>query len=86
MPEQPAVFTPNKRPISPKYAELVQIKAIEQGYAISQALTLNGNYYGIRVNETVGGHVGNVVLINDAYYYFEPNTEKFYIKKIIDRD
>lgn len=68
------------------YAELVQRKALEQGYAISQALTLNGKYYGIRVNEINNGHVGNIVLIDNAYYYFEPNPEKFYIKKIIDRD
>jgi len=68
------------------YAELVQRKALEQGYAISQALTLNGNYYGTRVNENAGGHVGNIVLIDNTYYYFEPNPEKFYIEKIIERD
>jgi hypothetical protein len=68
------------------YAELVQIKALEQGYTISQALILNGNYYGTRVNDTVGGHAGNIVLIDNACYYFEPNPEKFNIKKIIDRD
>ena len=68
------------------YAEMVQRKALEQGYAISQALTWNGQYYDMKVNNIFSGHVGNIVLIDNAYYYFEPNPEEFFIRKLIERD
>lgn len=68
------------------YARRLQRTALQQGYSISQALALNGTYYGVRITQETTGHVGNIVLINDIYYWVEPNPERFYIRKIVAKD
>lgn len=67
-------------------AARVQFEALKQGYAVAQALVLDGRYYGVRVASAVGGHVGGLVLVGDCYYYFEPNPKEFYVKRIVERD
>lgn len=68
------------------YAGRLQRVALMQGYSISQALVLNGKYYGIRVSDMRDGHIGNLVLIDGIYYYVEPNPRKFKVIKIVERD
>ena len=73
------------------YAEQVRLKALKQAYSISDALTWNGRYYNKRVTDAYTseqpGHVGSLVEIQDTYYYFEPEIDKFNgLVKVIERD
>lgn len=68
------------------YAGRLQRVALEQGYSVSQALVLNGKYYGIRVSGDIGGHTGNLVLIGNTYYYIEPEPSKFKVVELVERD
>lgn len=53
------------------YAEALQIKALEQGYLMSQQLVLNGQVYGHRVSEYTEPHMGNLTTIGSNIYYIE---------------
>jgi hypothetical protein len=73
------------------YAEWVNREALKQSYHISDALTWNGMYYNKRVTNNytsqIPGHVGNLVLIQGAYYYFEPMIKDFNgLIKVAPRD
>lgn len=69
------------------YARKLQTTALKQGYSISQALVWNGKYYrGIKVSNISLGHTGNLVLINNTYYWIEPQPNKFEVIEICRRD
>ena len=68
------------------YASRLQRIALEQGYSVSQALVLDGRYYGIRVSGDRGGHTGSLVLVDSTYYYVEPEPSKFKMVKLVERD
>lgn len=53
------------------YAEALQIKALEQGYLMSQQLVLNGRVYGVKVSEYTEPHMGNLTTIGSNIYYIE---------------
>ena len=53
------------------YAEALQIKALEQGFLMSQQLVLNGRVYGRRVSEYTKPHMGNLTMIGNNIYYIE---------------
>lgn len=53
------------------YAEALQIKALEQGFLMSQQLVLNGQVYGHRVSEYTAPHMGNLTTIGNNIYYIE---------------
>lgn len=68
------------------YAGRLQRVALQQGYPVSQALVLDGRYYGIRVSGERDGHTGNLVLIGNTYYYIEPEPEKFKVVELVEKD
>jgi len=53
------------------YAEDLQIKALEQGFLMSQQLLMNGQIYGIKVSEYTEPHMGNLTVIGNNIYYIE---------------
>lgn len=68
------------------YANRLQRLALQQGYSVSQAITRDKHYAGIKVTEFTGLHAGNLVLIDNAYYWVEPQPDIFSIKRICRRD
>lgn len=68
------------------YSEWVQRKALEQGYSVSEALAKNRLYCGVKVTKAGGIHAGNLVLIDNTYYWVEPQPDIFNIKRLFDRD
>ena len=68
------------------YSVRLQREALEQGYSISQAFALDGEYYGVKVTDETDGHAGNLVLIGHTYYWVEPQPDKFEVIKVCDRD
>ncbi len=53
-------------------AENIQQIALEQGYPVSIALALNGNYYQQNVTNAPGGHAGLLVEVKDGWYFIDP--------------
>lgn len=68
------------------YAAALQKAALERGYSVSQALTRDGEYCGVKVADGKGEHVGNLVLIKGVYYYVEPDPERFGMVKVAESD
>jgi len=68
------------------YSARLQQLALEQSYSVSQALTWNELYYGIRVTDNKDGHAGNLVLIGTTYYWVEPQPDIFEVIKVCNRD
>jgi len=68
------------------YAVRLQREALKQGYSVSQALVLRGKYYEVKVTKGRAGHAGNLVLIDNSYYYVEPHPERFSMVWLCDRD
>jgi len=74
------------------YADWVQTTALEQGYSVSVAIVWYGKIYnGKLVSSTFTneypGHAGCMVDIAGAYYFFEPEVNKFNgLIKIADKD
>lgn len=81
-----ALFPASDNETDSYYAAALQKAALERGYSVSQALTRDGEYCGVKVADEKGEHVGNLVLIKGVYYYVEPDPEKFKIIKLIERD
>lgn len=68
------------------YSARLQRLALEQGYSVSEALAKNRLYCGVKVTKAGGIHAGNLVLIDNAYYWVEPQPDIFNIKRLFDRD
>ena len=67
------------------YAEALQIKALEQGFLMSQQLVLNGKVYGVRVSKYTEPHMGNLTVIGNNIYYIE-SIPPHSVVKITSRD
>jgi len=63
----------------------LQRVALTQGYMVSQALTLNGIYFGKKVTDVMGGHAGNMIKIDDAYYFVESQPDNLKVAKICEK-
>ena len=69
------------------YAERLQIVALRQGYPVSVALARKGIYYGKQfTSSSIEAHAANMVEIGGVYYWVEPEPDKFYVRRIVNRD
>ncbi len=58
-------------------ADYVRRCALQDGFVVSDALTLNGIYYSVQVTSTMDGHNGCLARCGNAYIYLDPNTGHF---------
>jgi len=70
------------------YALRLQTRAMSQGYAVSIALSWQGIYYGVIVDDSgwKRGHAACLVDIGGMYYYVEPAPTQFSLIAIASRD
>jgi hypothetical protein len=58
-------------------ADFVRRKALSQGFVVSDALTLGGIYYGVKVTSTMGGHNACIARCGSEYWFVDENTGDF---------
>lgn len=68
------------------YSARLQRLALEQGYAVSEAIAKNRLYAGVKVTKIGGLHAGNLVTIDNDYYWVEPQPDMFNIKQLFEKD
>jgi len=70
-----------------EYAYRLQKVALRAGYPVSIALvTRDGMFFDKVVRGGTKAHAGNLVEINDVYYYVEPLVKGMYMVRIARRD
>ncbi len=65
-------------------ADYVRRQALQDGFVLSDALTRDGMYYGVRVTSTMGGHAGILARCGNEFWYLDPNNETF--SKVVNID
>ena len=65
-------------------AEALQIRALEQGFLMSQQLIIDGKLYGVKVSDFTERHMGNLTVVGDDIYYIEPSTDEFCLVTALD--
>jgi len=72
------------------YAARLQREALKDGYAVSQVLINDTDYYGVPVRTSSVGHAANLIMVRgksgDHYYYVEPDPRYFKVLYLISRD
>jgi len=64
-------YKPDSRYDCDDYARDYALLAAEQGYIIYEVPVVDGRIWGEKITDIPGGHVGNMLRIDNTYYYVE---------------